>query len=85
MRFELGAQSIEVISLSCCGLVSNYVAVPRVVLAHLRQRLGGSPIIPLARKDLDILGVQARRDLCITSYERVTAVSDDITHGYGQH
>lgn len=67
MRLEAGAQSMEVISLSCCG--NNLLEILKTHSqrdTRLRQRLCRSPFGSRTRKNLYIVGVQAHGDICKT-------------------
>lgn len=64
MRFELGAQSMLVMSLSCyCSKVSEVIEDVMSFRAHLGQGFGRFPLVSLASKDLCVLGIQAHGDL----------------------
>ena len=72
MRLELGAQSIEVMILSCWS--GGWRWRRRAIGArrdeagtggtYLGQGLGGSPVCAAAGEDLEVVGVEADGDLC---------------------
>jgi hypothetical protein len=66
IRFDCGAQSIDVIVLSCYGSCASGTMgrVTECGGAHLGERLGRRPLAPALRVDRDVVRVQAHRDLC---------------------